>query len=112
MAYKYEDIATTQTGKVIYPRKKHTWKARDLGRIIDAVFLPDDPLELLEWLKAARRMLRQIGEVPQADITGMSADLSQAITVYVASNWRFAGLVDDPIYSPPAGGTFWRPFPV
>lgn len=89
MAYAYEGIATTQSGKIIYRRKSHAFSGRDLKRIIKSIGFPDDAGRYYDWLLAALELLELIRDVNQTDVREGAASLALSLRTFIATNDAF-----------------------
>ena len=112
MAYLYDGICQTQSGSVIYKRKKHVFNGDDLKRIIKKLGLPDDDLAAYKMMLAAMEMMDVLSKVDQSDIQGFAAELNSALFVYAGTADRFEGFGGGTFGGAGATGTWWKPFDV
>ncbi len=85
MAYLYVGSATTQFGKVIYPRKRHAFNAKDLARIGKAVGFPSEDRYRFAWFMALLDMLELLGEVGDNSMLDIGITLQDVIKNHVGS---------------------------
>lgn len=112
MAYNYDGIATTQKGKIIYPRKKNPFKSNDLGRVGRSIGLPRDPLETYRWILAMADIIAFGAGLNHSDVAAMCGKLSAALKVLAATAEEFEGFGGGEFGGAGASGTFLQPFPV
>ena len=115
MAYLYDGIAKTQTGKIIYRRKKHLFNPKDIERLIKRLGFPDDSEGLYNWLRALQAFLLLAAKVENAALRAHADALWSTIETYVKIGEEFLGLGGGPFGGAGASGTFWdifkSPFP-
>lgn len=109
MAYDYNGIATTQQGKIIYRRKKHVFKSRDMKRIAEAIGFPIDSLELFEWLIVLLDMVETSRNVINDEVREKAVDYLLSIRVYLATGEEFIGFGGGQYGGAGTTGTFLRP---
>ena len=113
MAYLYEDSCTTQTGTVLYKRKKHTFRVRDLRRIADKVGFPVEIPELFWWIRMVIDLLVLVMKIDHSEIRKFSQELRAALIVYMQSDPMFIDLFGGGEYGGSGTtGTWWKPFDV
>ena len=111
MAYAYEGIAQTQKGKVIYRRKKHFFKPKDLHRLIKKLDFPADLRERYDWYLAVLDLLDLVRRTQNGDVQTAAGELNNILTTFIASSPEFKGFSGGQFGGAGAGGTFWKPFP-
>ena len=109
MAYHYEGIAQTQTGKIIYPRKKHLMNSKDLGRIAKSIGFPSDPLESFNWYVAILPIIEDIRKTDNGAVRESAAALATTFRTFVESNPDFEGFGGGEFGGAGSTGTWWKP---
>lgn len=112
MAYLYEDIATTQKGKIIYPRKVHKFNSKDLLRLITKVEPPKTVEEIFYWLQAGLAMSWRLSQIGPAQLQQWLDALTVSLNAVILEDPQLAALAGDVDTTRIVGGTWWRPFPV
>ena len=109
MAYRYDGIATTQSGKVIYRRKPHAWTPKDLVRIIKKIDYPGDSVKELDYLAGVLVMLAELRHAGQSEVRALASELLGAVDVYMRRGRRFTGFGGGMLGGGGAGGIFGLP---
>ncbi len=112
MSYAYKGIATTQTGTIIYKRKKHLMTMKDLRRLIKKLGYPETSQESYFFILAAMDLLVNVAAIPHADVADNANLLLGTLSVYVADSENFPGFSGGEFGGAGATGTFWKPFDV
>ena len=108
MAYHYEGIAQTQKGKIIYPRKKHSFSAKDLRRLINTVGFPVDYGELYWWMMGIIDLMQFLQKVDQSEIVNQAGWLRESLTTYTSLAENFPGFSGGDFGGAGASRTFWQ----
>lgn len=112
MAYHYDKIATTQKGKIIYPRKPHSFRGRDLQRIAGKVQLPIDPWQQYCYLQAAIEILENVQLIDNSAVQNAAKNLVEILKTYSSSHPEFEGFGGGTFGGAGASRLFGLPFPV
>lgn len=99
MAYNYQGIAQTQTGTIIYKRKKHSFTVADLLRLIKHVEYPSEPAQQLTWIHGLLAMLLRGLAIPHSEIRTMIGELSGALLIYAQSELGLPGDEDPELWT-------------
>jgi len=109
MSYKYEGLAQTQSGKIIYRRKKHEFTWKDLKRMLLILRTPGSIQAYLIMLLVGIILMQQLRNTRDRDVNKAATELEAHLRRHGAEEERFTGFGGGQFGGGGSTGTFWRP---